>query len=64
MAFKALLVLSHRDFRVLDFVYDQKRQWKVLRNRIIFKNVTTSRVYDYNITNIFNVKFSGYYSVT
>ena len=68
LAFLALLVfklLSRQD------VYEQKREWKMLRRKLTFKNISISRVYNYNfantncnILNPLNVKFTGYTSIT
>lgn len=53
LAFAGLLV-----FKLLnsnEFLYEPKRQRKVLRGKLIFKIITLSQVYNNNITNNFAI---------
>ena len=53
LSFAGLLV-----FKLLnsnEFLYEPKRQWKVLRGNLIFKIITLPQVYNNNITNNFAI---------
>ena len=62
--FEFVAFLVFKLFIRKEFVYQQKGQWKVLRSRIFFRKITISRVYNYNIANTLNMKFSGYTIIT
>ena len=49
LTFLALLVFKLLNSK--EFVYKQKREWKVLRSKLIFKKTIISRVYNYSFAN-------------